>query len=202
VQVKIAVANLKGGVAKTTSAMFLAASLSRRGRTLLVDCDPQASALSWSEYAEEEGELGFNVVGLATKDVHKKVKGLEEDYEHVVLDTPPGEVGIVRAALLAAEVAVVAVQPRHMDVDRIRPTLDLIAEVEPLNDLSFWMLLTQVRRITREGRDARAAMEGMGLPVLGAEIPQLGFYADAFGDPIADLADYKRAAAELLGEEA
>jgi hypothetical protein len=45
-------------------------------------------------------------------------------------------------------------------------------------------------------------MKSMGLPVLGAEIPQLGFYADAFGDQIIDLADYERAAKELLGEEA
>lgn len=201
-RVRVAVVNLKGGVAKTTSAMFLATAFSRRGRTLLVDCDPQASALSWSEYAEADGgSLGFNVVGLPTRDVHRKVRNLASDYEHVVLDTPPGEAAIVRAALLASEVAVVAVQPREMDIDRVRPTLELVAEVEPLNDLSFWMLLTQVRRIAREGRDAREAMEAMELPVLAAEIPLLAFYADAFGTAVEDLGEYERAATQLLGEE-
>ncbi len=201
-RVRVAVVNLKGGVAKTTSAMFLATAFSRRGRTLLVDCDPQGSALSWSEYAEDDGgSLGFNVVGLPVKDVHRKLKDVASDYEHVVLDTPPGEAAIVRAALLASEVAVVAVQPREMDIDRVRPTLELLAEVEPINDISFWMLLTQVRRIAREGRDAREAMEAMGLPVLAAEIPLLARYADAFGDAVKDLGDYERAAMQLLGEE-
>lgn len=199
---RVAVVNLKGGVGKTSSAVFLAAAFSRRGRTLLVDSDPQGSALSWAEYAEADGRaLGFNVVGLPTRDVHRKLKGIASDYEHVVVDTPPGEAGIVRAALLSCEVAVVTVQPRQMDVDRIRPTLELVAEVEPINDLSFWVLLTQVRRIAREGRDARAAMEALELPVMRTEIPQLGFYADAFGEPVDDLADYERVAAELLGEE-
>ncbi len=201
----VAVANLKGGTGKTTSAFFLAAALARRGRTLLVDCDPQGSALSWSESAEEDEDgarLPFNVVGLPTRDVHKKVRGLAGDYAHVVLDTPPGELAIARAALLAADAALVAVSPTAMDLDRVMATLELIAEVEPLTDLTFQVLLTRVRRISREGRDAREAMEEMGLPVMRTEVPQLSFYSDAFGEALGeDLGEYERAAAELLGEK-
>jgi chromosome partitioning protein len=199
---KVAVTNLKGGTGKTLTSMFLAAAFSRRGRTLLVDCDPQGSALSWAESAEEDGgSLGFSVMGLPTRDVHRKLKGFEGDYEHVVLDTPPGEVAIARAALLAAETAVIAVPPTLIDLDRVLPTVELVAEVEPLNDLTFFVLLTRVRRISREGQDAREAFAGMGLPVMEAEIPQLSFYSDAFGAALGeDLGEYERAAAELLGE--
>ena len=197
---KVAVANLKGGTGKTVSAFFLAAALSRYGRTLLVDCDPQGSTLSWAEGAEENGaHLAFSVMGLPVKDVHRKLKGFENDYEHIVLDTPPGEITITRSALLVADTALLPVPPTAIDLDRMMPTLELIAEVEPLNDLRFRILLTRVRRISREGRDARVAMEEMGLPVMETEVPQLSFYSDAFGEPIADgLGEYTQVATELL----
>ena len=201
---KVAVVNLKGGTTKTSTSMFLAAALSKRGRTLLVDCDPQGSSLSWSEGAEADGgRLPFSVMGLPTRDVHRKLKGFEGDYQHIVLDTPPGDLGIVRSALIAADTALVAVQATAMDLDRVQPTIDLIAEIEPINDLTFSILLARVRRISREGQDARAAMEGAGLPVMKSEVPQLGFYADAFGEAFGeDLGEYERVAAELLGEDA
>ncbi len=198
---KVAVANLKGGTTKTSTAMFLAAALSKRGRTLLVDCDPQGSALSWSEGAEADGgRLPFNVMGLAVKDVHKKLRGFEGDYEHVVLDTPPGELAIARSALKAADAAVVAVPPTKIDLDRVLPTLELVADVEDETGLTFQVLLTRVKRISREGRDTREAMGEMGLPVMEAEIPFLALYSDAFGAPIEDLGEYERVARELLGE--
>ena len=42
----------KGGVAKTTTAMFLATAATRRGiPTRVLDADPQGSATSWAERA-------------------------------------------------------------------------------------------------------------------------------------------------------
>lgn len=60
---KLAVVNLKGGTGKTTTATALAAALNNRGRTLLVDADPQGSALAWSE----EADFGFPTIGLPVR---------------------------------------------------------------------------------------------------------------------------------------
>jgi cellulose biosynthesis protein BcsQ len=58
---RLAVINLKGGTGKTVTAVHLAAALAGQGRPLLVDAEPQGSALSWSEQAEA---LTFAVVGI------------------------------------------------------------------------------------------------------------------------------------------
>ena len=198
---KVAVVNLKGGSGKTLTSFFLATALARRGRTLLVDADPQGSALSWAAGAEEDGgTLPFAAVGLPTRDVHRRLKPVATDYEHVVVDTPPGELGIARGALMAAEVALVAVPPTPIDLDRVMPTLELVADVEDMTGLGFYVLLTRVRRISREGRDAREAMRDMSLPLLATEIPALGFYSEAFGRAVGDTGDYEGVARELLGE--
>ena len=56
----IALASSKGGVGKATLTMTLAAGLSRRGRTVVVDADPQQSAGQRRRVAEGK-ELGFSV---------------------------------------------------------------------------------------------------------------------------------------------
>lgn len=198
---KVAVVNLKGGSGKTVSSFHLATALAERGRTLLVDCDEQGSALSWASAVEEDGgEVGFSVMGLPVKDVNRRIRDFEADYEHVVMDTPPGDYAVARSALMTADVAVLVVPPTPIDLDRVMPTLELIADVEDMTGLTYYVLLTRVRRISREGQDTRGAMAEMELPLLEAEIPLLGRYSDSFGQPIRDLGEYEKVARELLGE--
>ena len=64
--VRVAIANQKGGVGKTTTSINLGAALALLGRkVLLVDCDPQANATSGLSLSERQPGLYRVLVGEA-----------------------------------------------------------------------------------------------------------------------------------------
>ena len=195
---RLAVTNLKGGTGKTVTAVHLAAALAASGRTLLVDADPQSSALSWSEEAEN---LPFAVVGLPVRDLHKRVRDLLPGLTHSVIDTPPGDRAIVRSAIAASEVVIVPIPPSVIDLDRLRPTLDLIAEVDAISSVRVFVLLTRVRAATRSGKLTREILAGLGVSLLDAQIPLRESLSTSFGTiPSADN-PYQAVLDELMTKE-
>jgi chromosome partitioning protein len=194
---RLALVSTKGGTGKTTSAVSLAMVLHRLGRTLAVDCDPQGSLMSWSESATDEGEsLPFTVVSMPTRDVHARLADLGTGYEHVIVDTPPGDLGIIRSAILAASIVLVPVSPTGLDLNRIRPTFEVLAEIGVSHPVSVGVLLTKVRRGTRSARSARGILAEHGYPAMRTEIPLAEHFAAAFGSVPSVLGEYW----ELLGE--
>jgi chromosome partitioning protein len=194
---RLALVSSKGGTGKTTSVVSLAMVLHRRGRTLAVDCDPQGSLMNWSEEAADgDSSLPFTVVGMATRDVHVRLADLGTGYEHVVVDTPPGDLGIIRSAILASDIVLVPVSPSGLDLNRIRPTFELLSEIGISHPVKVGVLLTKVRRGTRSARAARGILAEHGYPAMKTEIPLAEHFAAAFGSVPTVLAEYW----ELLGE--
>jgi chromosome partitioning protein len=201
--VVIAVVNTKGGTGKTTSAVFLAHGMAQDGKTLLIDADPQGSAMSWSQIVGE----GFfpSTIPLAVADLHLRLPALAESFKHVVIDTPPGEGDknenpITESAILAADAVLLPLSPSTMDIDRLAPTLDLISRVELRHKHTpqLHVLLTKVRAGTNSSVASRLVLkEDFNLPVLKVEIPLLERFANAMGLPITVLGEYKDVLAAL-----
>jgi chromosome partitioning protein len=200
---KICVGNLKGGVGKTMTAVHVALGLSRDGRTLLVDSDPeQPQAFEWSVTAEDWPVERCTVVQNASRDLAKRVAPMVGDYQHVVFDVGPKNPALLRQAMMLSDDLIIPVAPSTGELRELPKTFELAAEIDAVHPLRAVVLLVQVRSGTRSGTEARALLEEMDIPTLTAEVRFLERYRLAFGSVASELGDYEAVLTELLQEVA
>ena len=190
----VSLVNLKGGVGKTTSALYFAAvEAERDGSPVVMDADNERSALEWAS----GGELPFEVIPAERDGLARQARALQKEGHTVIIDAPPNSRDVLWAAAAVADRVVVPIAPTGVDVNRLRATLEVLLDVEATNgDLDTSILLT---RWDQRKRLAREAEELLGrFPLLRSRIRNLTRYEDGFGSRPAYLEEYEKAWTEVL----
>lgn len=164
----ITIASFKGGVGKTTTAVHLAGYLSKKGKTLLVDGDPNRSSSDWAA----AGHLSFAVMD------GEQASGETSGFKHVVIDTKarPDESDLKE---LAAHTDLLIV-PTTPDALALKATLKMLATLKSINVSNYKLLLTMIPPPpSRDGQDAIDLIKNSRLPSFKTQIKRYASYKKA-----------------------
>lgn len=163
----LVVAALKGGVGKTTSAVYLSALASTGKRwATLVDADPQASAADWLDGTDDPHLERVSVVEAPTERMLTKSLSTIEEDQIAVVDSPPGNDRMLLAAIDLADVVIIPTRVGGVETTRVSAVLAHVPRNVPCG-----LVISSARTYTRDYQEVVDIWTEAKVPIWGT-IPE------------------------------
>ena len=190
---RITIANAKGGVAKTTTAIYLAAAAAMRGLDARVfDADPQSSASLWADLADDNHDpLSFDV---APANLSTLGRLRPEAGEWCFVDAPPSG-HVLEKAIEVADFVIVPTSDSPIDLQQAWATLQAVDGKVPAA-----ALLVRAEIGTTAFKDTMAALENNDTPRFEAVVHKRQEIKKSLGWNPTKLYEYGDVLTELIKE--
>jgi len=185
----IALINQKGGCAKFTTCVHLAAWLTKKGhKVAVVDADAQKSSSIW--LASLDTEFTTHVI-QSTDDLLDRIPDLAKECDYLLVDGAAGLSESSRAILMRTDLAIVPCQPTGVDLHSASEAVRLIAQAQSIRSRSVGsaesgapkavVFLSRAVKGTKLLMEARTLLAQSGIQVLKTTVHQRQVVADTFG---------------------
>lgn len=177
----IALTSKKGGVGKSTTAVYLAAVIASLQKPVtLVDSDPEQSAYKMYQ----AGLLPFEVTVASSRTLKQVVNGLSGD---VIIDTAPNDGEIIFKAAALADEVIVPIASTGYDLARLTDTLSILADVEEMRNVGITrILLTRMQARKNIAKEVIQALDEREIPRFQTHIRYLTAYENYSGPTFLD----------------
>lgn len=168
----------KGGVGKTTLSVNFASGIINQFNAVLLDADPQGSAVQWHNMSESENKLPV----LQAKSVLKKqTQALSKDFDHIVIDCPPYLQSPETASVLKiADIALIPVLPSPLDLWATVHVEEAVEKALKSNPkLKVLLVINQLEVRTTFSKVMRDALSEIKFPVAEASIRRRAIYRNS-----------------------
>lgn len=185
----ICIAAQKGGAGKTTLARNIAVAAAQDGkRVLCLDLDPQQSLRQWWQAREVDAPMMLNS-DPAPHALKETIEAARQQFDLVVIDTPPAAPAWLADTLAIADLALIPVRPSPDDLRAVGATIGALNSAR----VPFAFVMSQTPRAKLTEEAARVlAQHGRVAPV---NIAQRVVYAEtgASGLGVIETSDSKAA---------
>ncbi len=198
----IAFLNSKGGSGKTTIATSCAHCLHQFGhKVLIVDTDPQGTALEWSDRQPENSDFPA-VVGLDRPEaLYNALPKVAPDFDFIIIDGVAKLEKISTSAIKVSDIVIVPVQPSGADIWGASDLVDFIKARQEVGEGKPASAFVVSRQIvgTNLASDIMEALQSYDLPVLNSRTSQRVAYTEALtaGTTVLDIEPHGKASDEI-----
>jgi len=195
----LAITNQKGGTGKSTLATNLAVCVARTGAAvLLVDADPQHSALDWHADRPDAVPL-IPVVGLPVDNLHREIPPLAHKFAVLLIDGGGRITTAARAAVSVADFVLVPTLPSKPDLLSTQDFFtQVLEEVRTHKTVRAGIVLNRCKSTVLSTR-AEEQVRTLAYPAFGTALHDYTAYGEAYalGLGVVEYAPASKAAKEL-----